>query len=63
MNQKSNKSLYICCLDFVFSNIEYYLLTKKNNFKGVREITSLSCYLFFEIWYLLFCSLFTKMLN
>ncbi len=26
MTQKSNKFLYICCLDFVFSNIEYYLL-------------------------------------
>lgn len=26
MTQKSNKFLYTCCLDFVFSNIGYYLL-------------------------------------
>ena len=26
MIKKLDKFLYICCLDFVFSNIEYYLL-------------------------------------
>jgi len=26
MTQKSNRLLYIYCLDFVFSNIGYYLL-------------------------------------
>ena len=40
-----------------------YLLTKIINFKSVREITSLSCYLLFDNWDLPFGSLIQNLFD
>lgn len=48
MNQKSNKFLYICCLDFVFSNIGIYLLFV---FRDLLFITWFFNSNFFNMWH------------